>query len=94
MIYMFVSYSDPNKPIPAEQANGVIWPEYDSTTGKYLTMTGNMSKDSVHDHFSTRSYNFWKVLIPKMMEASTHEARGRSYFSDSVKDSCSKEGNC
>ena len=91
---MFVSYSDPNKPIPAEQANGVIWPEYDSTTGKYLTMTRNMSKDSVHDHFSTKSYNFWNVLIPKMMEAYNNEARGRSYFSDSVKDSCSKEGNC
>ena len=93
---MFVVYHcrDSNKPVDIEGVMGTTWPQYDSTSGKYLAINEPMSEESVREHFVADSFNFWHHLIPKAISSFKHRSHQETYFNRDQAESCDKDGLC
>ena len=89
-----LSFRNPNTPVNMEHSFTTMWPVYDFGTGKYLNITRHINPESIQGRFCAKSFNFWNVLIPGIIEAEKHGRDGKSYFSPSGQEKCSSEDNC
>ena len=94
-MFVVYHYRDPNTPIDSEKTMGTTWPQYDSTSGKYLAINATMSEDSVREHFVADSFNFWHRLIPKAISSFKHRSHRETHFHhDDLPEVCDKDGLC
>ena len=63
--------SNPNRPVDVTKYLNTTWPEYTTTSQKYLEFSHDMTPDSVKQHFNARSTAFWTKLVPEILKDTT-----------------------
>ncbi|ESN91219.1 hypothetical protein HELRODRAFT_194533 [Helobdella robusta] len=106
IIKLWVSIAGTSKPGPID---GLIWPEYNTSTQHYITISAEPT--SINQHFQLKTNNFWNVYLPEMFqdicENSLYEGvsnRTSSFFDfsianpqNTVEDNCKNgrsDGGC
>ena len=57
-------FRNPNAPVDVQQYMETTWPEYGTTSQKYINITHNLCKGTVQERFAARQVQFWTKLIP------------------------------
>jgi hypothetical protein len=83
-----IHFSDPNKPNPGLS---VVWPKYDVSSQSYIKFD---REDSIGQYLYARPTEFWKKIVPAVIDATEHAQTVTEQFGKKEEQTCDKDGNC
>ncbi|XP_060588080.1 cholinesterase 1-like [Ruditapes philippinarum] len=84
----FAKTGDPNKPNPGLS---VVWPKYDVSSQSYIKFD---REDSIGQYLYARPTEFWKKIVPAVIDATEHAQTVTEQFGKKEEQTCDNDGNC
>lgn len=86
----FAKTGDPNQP-PSDTTSSVTWPKYDLTSQAYMKFD---KEDSTGQYLFARETEFWRNILPSVLDATKHAQTITSQYGGKDHDTCEQGGDC
>ncbi|XP_045197203.2 neuroligin-1-like [Mercenaria mercenaria] len=80
----FAKTGNPNLPVPNDDNNIPVWPTFDLKDEAYLSISTNMSSESVQHHFDGEKVAFWEGIVPLLTDCNDQDTTSAAFSVQNV----------